>query len=134
MSNAQAPAIIYKTLADYYYNVPVTLNADKDKIVAYPNPSDLYYEGELSLPSKLKDGFYLDNRGVNANTAFTSFTYEEYVKLESPPPLETLFESIIDKDPFVAIWDAGNRDSFEDLEKELNKLIRSDFKDCKSLK
>ena len=74
----QAPVIVYKTRANFYNMVPVTLNQDKDRIVSYPAPSDLYFEGELALPGKLKKGYLLDRRGINVNTVFTSFTYEEY--------------------------------------------------------
>jgi len=131
--NALAPLIVYKTVADYYHNVPVLLNDTKDRIVSFPAPSDLFYEGELALPLKLKQGYLLDRRGIHINSAFTSYTYEEYSKMESPPPPEELFDSIIDKEPFESIYDCGSPGQYNDLGKDLNREIRKGMKNFKSL-
>jgi hypothetical protein len=40
----------------------------KNQVSSFPLPSDLFYEGELALPVKFKDGFL-------------SYTYEAYSKL-----------------------------------------------------
>lgn len=131
--NAPAPLIIYRTIADYSHNVPVILNDTKDKIVSFPAPSDLFYEGELALPLKLKQGYLLDRRGISVNSAFTSYTYENYSKLESAPPLQLLYESIIDKEPFESIYDCRVLGQSSDPEKELNREIRNGMKNFKSL-
>jgi hypothetical protein len=131
--NAQAPLIVYKTVADYYHNVPVTLNEAKDKIVSFPAPSDLFYEGELALPLKLNKGYLLDRRGIQVNTAFTSYTYEEYSRMESPPSLQELYDSIVDKEPFESIYDYGTPGQFNDLGKDLNKEIRKGMKNARPL-
>lgn len=131
--NALAPLIIYRTTADYYNNVPVLLNDTKDRIVSFPAPSDLFYEGELALPLKLKQGYLLDRRGIHINSAFTSYTYEDYSIMESPPSLEELFDSIIDKEPFESIYDCGNLKQFNDLGKDLNREIRKGMKNVKPL-
>lgn len=131
--NALAPLIIYRTTADYYNNVPVLLNDTKDRIVSFPAPSDLFYEGELALPLKLKQGYLLDRRGIHINSAFTSYTYEDYSIMESPPSLEELFDSIIDKEPFESIYDCGNPKQFNDLGKDLNREIRKGMKNVKPL-
>ena len=104
----QKPTIVYKTTGDYYQNVPVTLSADKSQIVAYPSPRDVYYNGNLAYPTRLSDGFLLDNRGINENTAFLKMTYEEYSKLEKVPSLEALKEMIIDKNPITVCYNCGN--------------------------
>lgn len=131
--NAQAPLIVYKTVADYYHNVPVTLNETKDRIVSFPAPSDLFYEGELALPIKLNQDYLIDRRGVNVNSAFTSYTYETYSKLESPPSLQELYDSIIEKDPFESMYDCGTPGQFHDLGKDLSKEIRKGMKNFKPL-
>jgi len=131
--NARAPLIVYKTVADYYHKVPVTLNEAKDKIVSFPAPSDLFYEGELALPLKLKKGYLLDRRGIQLNTAFTSYTYEEYSRMDSPPTLQQLYDSIIDKEPFVSIYDCGTLGQLNDPRKDLNKEIRKGLKNSKPL-
>ena len=132
--NSLSPAIVYKTKADYNNNVSVTMDSKKGKIISYPAPTDLYYRGNLALPSKLKNGYLLDNRGINTNSVFTSFTYQEYSKLYSAPSIDTLLEKIIDKDPFVEIYNCGNRADYKNETKELNKIIDSNFKKCKRLK
>ncbi len=130
---ALAPVLVYKTKADYSQLVPVTLNETGDKVVSFPAPSDLYTNGILARPVQLDKDYLLDMRGIQANTAFTSYTYEAYSKLESAPSVQDLISSIIDPDPFEELYDCGSRSQFKSLEKDLNKLIRKQFKGCKNL-
>src|SRR5580693_4313855 len=67
---ASPSAVIYKTKGDYSKNVPVTLSDDKSKIVSYPAVQDIYYKGALAYPTPLAKGYWLDNRGINVNSAF----------------------------------------------------------------
>ena len=134
MTNEQAPVIIYKTSADYDHYVPVTLNEGKDTITAFPHPKDIFYEGELALPVKLKDGYLLDRRGLNAHSAFTSYTYEEYSELKSPPPPEELYKRIIDKDPFDVMYECSGIVDIDHISKEIDRLVKSDFQGCTILK
>ena len=120
---AGIPTIVYKTTKDYSKNVPVTLSDDKTKIVSYPAPSDIYYKGNLSYPTVLSNGYLLDNRGISVNTAFTKYTYDEYSKLIESPNLITLYNSIIEKEPFIEIYNCGNRYRFKDETQELNTII-----------
>ncbi len=129
MVDNQAPVIIYRSTGDYYHNVPIILNDAKDKVVSYPAPSDFLYEGEPVFPVMLKDGYLLDRRGVNVNTAFTSYNIESYAVLESPPSLDELYNSIIDKNPFESMYHCGKRSEYGNLEKELNKRINRGMKD-----
>lgn len=131
--NALAPLIIYKTAGDFYHNVPVVLNDAKDEIVSFPAPSDLYYEGELALPVKLDRGYLLDRRGIKVNSAFTSYTYEEYSKLESAPSPQELFDRIIEKEPFETMYDCGTPGQYNDLVRDLNGQIRKGMKNFKAL-
>jgi hypothetical protein len=132
---ASPHAIIYKTVKDYSANVPVTLSDDKTKIISYPDKGDVFNKGNLAYPTKLENGYLLDNRGISANSAFTKYTYEEYSKLKTTPDLQTLFNSIIDNNPFVEIIDCGNRYRFKDEVSELNSEIKSSkIKDYPKLK
>jgi hypothetical protein len=130
MISDQAPVTVYKTVADFYYNVPVVLNESGDRIISYPSPTDLYIEGELALPVRLRKGYLLDRRGLHANSAFTSYTYEEYARMESAPTLQELFDHIIEKDPFKAMYHCGDRGQYKDLVKELNGKIGKGMQDC----
>jgi len=132
-AGALAPVLVYKTKADYSHLVPVTLNETGDKLVSFPAPSDLYVNGILAIPVQLDMGYLLDMRGVQPNTAFTSYTYEAYSKLESAPSVQDLISSIIDKDPFEELYDCGSTSQYKSLEEELNKLIRKRFSGCKKL-
>lgn len=118
------PATVYKTKADYSKNVPVTMNEAKTEIVAYPSPKDVYYKGALAYPTVLKKGYLLDNRGIGLNTVFLKYTYDEYAKLQNAPTLKEMSESIIDKDPFVEIYNLGDRSRFKNEVEEINELIR----------
>jgi hypothetical protein len=132
-AGALAPVMVYKTKADYSQLVPVTLNETGDKIVSYPAPSDLYTRGILAVPVQLNKGYLLDVRGIQPHSAFTSYTYEAYSQLESAPSVQELIDSIVDPDPFVELYDCGNRSQYKSLEKDLNKLIRKKFKGTRSL-
>ena len=129
------PCIIYRTKSDYSMNVPVILSADKSKIVSYPDIKDIYYNGKLSLPTLLENGFLLDNRGIGLQVAFLDYTYEEYRKLSSTPPATDLMNIIIDKDPLIEMYQCGRRSQYTDIEHELNILITSGkLNTCKKLK
>jgi len=119
-------ALVYKTKGDYFNRVPVILSVDKATIVSYPDPSDIRQGGvELALPTALRGGYLLDNRGINRRVAFLSMTYEEYAKLERAPSLEKLHALIIDADPLVELCDCGNKKAIPDLLNQLNSLIEN---------
>ncbi len=99
-----APVIIYKTNADFYNNVPVMLNDAKTDIVSYPDIVDVFYNGRLAYPTRLEDGYLLDNRGVSKNTAFLKYTYEEYSKLAATPTKEELLKMIVNKNPLTELY------------------------------
>jgi len=132
-SYAQAPVIVYKTSMDYLNNVPITLNEEGNKVMSYPAPSDLRIGEGLAIPVQLKNGYFLDMRGVQPNSAFTSYTYEEYVALDAAPSPQELLENVIDPDPFTEMYLCGKHGEFADLRKELNKLIKNDFAGCTDL-
>ncbi|MFZ4401621.1 MAG: hypothetical protein ACOYO1_16440 [Bacteroidales bacterium] len=99
-----APVIIYKTNADFYSNVPVILNDEKTDIVSYPDVKDVFYNGQLAYPTRLENGYLLDNRGIAKNVAFLKYTYEAYSKLQSTPSKEQLMDMIISKDPLRELY------------------------------
>lgn len=122
-TKAGPQVIIYKTKTDYYNNVPVTISEDKLEITAYPGIKDIFYNGKLAYPAKLNNGFLLDNRGINNNTAFLEYTYEQYSKLEATPTADELLANILDKDPIAEMYNCGSKYDFKDLVTELNKAI-----------
>jgi len=128
-------AIIYQTRGDYSKNVPVTLSADKTKIVSYPAPQDLYTAGVLAYPTELAKKYWLDNRGIGPNTAFLKLTYEEYAKLGAAPGPDDLYKLIIDKDPITHMYSLGPRARFKNLVTEADSLIEHHkLKEFKKLK
>jgi len=130
-SQAAALAIVYKTTKDYFSFVPVILSADKKEIVSYPAPTDVYYMGKLAYPVALKNGYYLDNRGINKYVAFTNYTYEEYAALKSAPSKDELIKRIIDKNPLLEIIYCGPRGNYKNEIVDLNRLIDEGFKGMK---
>lgn len=115
--------LIYKTSGDYSNNVPVILSDDKATVVSYPDIKDVYTNGKLAFPDQLANGFLLDNRGINKNVAFTSYTYEEYSNLKKTPSVKELLEKVIDKDPLTELYDCGVKYKFKSLVTELNEII-----------
>ena len=126
-------ALIYKTRANYFDKVPISLSDDKTAVTSYPDPSDLKIGDKLLLPSHLTKGYLLDNRGISPNVAFLKYSYEEYAALTRPPDAKELMQSILDPDPIIELWDCGQRSDFTQL-KELKQIIRKKFQNCKKLK
>lgn len=122
---ASPPAMVYKTKKDYSKNVPVGLSEDKKRVVSYPAQSDIRKGKEFTYPTKLTDGYLLDNRGIGPNTAFLRFTYEDYYNMDNVPTAERLMNYILDDDPFTELYKVGNRGDFENIETEINELIES---------
>lgn len=127
-----APAIVYKTRADYSRFVPITLNSQRSAIQSYPAPTDVYYDGEFALPIELADGYLLDNRGISSQTAFLNITYEEYSKLVDIN-LDFLWQNIQDATPLLELYNCGSRNDFTNEVEELNLIIQNRFKDCKRI-
>jgi hypothetical protein len=119
------PCIVYRTRSDYSANVPVILSDDRSMIVSFPDIKDIYFNGTLSRPTRLTDGYLLDNRGIGPMVAFLSYTYEDYSRLASTPSVEELMNHIIDKDPLAEMYQCGLRSSYSNAEQELNVIITS---------
>ena len=99
------------------------LSADKQKIVSYPAPTDIRRGADFTYPTKLHSGYLLDNRGIGINTAFLRFTYEDYYNMDNIPTADRLMEYIIDDNPFLELYQLGNRGEYTDIEQEINKII-----------
>ncbi len=85
-------AVVYKTNGDYNQYVPITLNASRTEVISYPAPTDLR---ETSMPVELCNGWLLDRRGgIGDNTAFTDYTYEQYMQLSAAPSVEELLKHV----------------------------------------
>jgi len=132
-TNATAPTLVYKTRADYFNRVPVMMNAEKDRIISYPAPTDLFYGNALATPTRLKDSYLLDNRGIGANVAFLKYTYETYSALSKAPALNQLMDSLLDRNPLTELWDCGSRSLYKNEVEELNALIDKGFPKEKAL-
>lgn len=121
---AGPPTIVYKTKNNYDDKVPVTMNDEKTDIMSYPHPRDI---SEQAKPTRLKDGYLLDNRGINRNVAFLDYSYEAYAALEAAPSMAELKAHLLDTDPLQTFVNCGSRYNYEHIEEELNQLIANDF-------
>ncbi|MCF8235547.1 MAG: hypothetical protein K9G67_11700 [Bacteroidales bacterium] len=134
-ATAAPDVIIYKTKKDYSKNVPIILSENKDEILVYPAPGDLYYKGDLAYPTPLENGYLMDNRGINENVAFLDYTYEEYSKMKKTPRREDLWAHIIDKNPLEEMYKCGNKTDYDNIRMELNhKIEAGELKNCQQLK
>ena len=110
------------------------LSADRSKIIAYPSKQDLYKNNAYTYPTELIREYFLDNRGINAQTALLKLNHEMYLKLEDGFSANDLFVQIKDKNPFIELYDCGNRFKFKDEVKEINQMIlKNKLKNCKCL-
>lgn len=129
------PTTVYKTKQNYNDKVPITLSDDKAKIVAYPSPKDVFYNGNLAYPTPLAQGYLLDNRGIGKNVAFLSITYQEYSNLPQAPNLQDMYTMIIDKDPLLQMCNCGNRYKYSNPVAAMNQLISDNKLDkCQKIK
>lgn len=127
--NALKPVVIYKTTMDYSKNIPIVMDEAKEKIIAYPAITDV---SNSKRPTRLANGFLLDNFGVQKNTVYTSYTIEEFQKLNKQPSLNEFEAKIIDKNPFVEMYRyMGSTSTIEGLNQEIingfnnsNKIIK----------
>jgi len=117
-------AIVYKTTSNYFLHVPVILSQDKKSVVSFPAPSDVYFNGDFAYPVKLENGYLLDRRGISEGCAFLKWTYYEYSRLDHTPGQEELLKMILDPDPLAEMYDCGRKSKFNDIEAELNRVIR----------
>lgn len=129
--SATQVAIVYKTIADFSNLVPVIMNSEKTKIISYPAPTDLYYNGKPSLPTVLKNGYLLDNRGINENVVFLKYTYNEYQHFETAPSISEMMTKIAEKYPLSELYYCGHRNQYKNEVEELNTIIDKGFLNCK---
>ena len=122
---ATPKVVIYKMRKDYSRYVPVTLSADRKKIVAYPAITDVKIGEQFTYPTRLQDGWWLDNRGISRYVAFLTYTYEEYAALPATPAPSELMEHILDSDPLTDMRFMGNRYQYKELVDELNEKIKN---------
>lgn len=117
-------ARIYKTNGNYRANVPITLTANGKGLVSYPAPTDIR---PSMMPIELDGGYLLDTRGIGPNTAFTTYTYEQYSQLPAPPTPKQLMDAIIPDAKITMIREVPSMSIGEAINNvaELNKLINS---------
>ncbi len=88
---------IYKFNAiDYSNNVPVELSDDKSKITSAP--------GNITrMPVKLANDYYL-NGSMGVNSGYLSLTIEEHNSLEIKPGIDSLYNLLVEKDPYIEYY------------------------------
>lgn len=127
-TQALPQATVYKTNSDSRNLVPVTLSPDGKTIVSYPAPTDI---NASQRPVELADGYLLDRRGVNDNSAFTGYTYAQYSSMTSAPGTDELLRSINHDISIVAMvrLPMSLNDAVNDTA-ACNRMIREGFPGC----
>ena len=125
------PTIIFKMNKKYINCVPISVSEDKTTILSYPDPRDI---SEHSRPTPLKKGYYLDNRGIGANTVLLNITYDEYAKLPTAPNIDQLKKMIIKGNPIKKIYLCKKAILSENCTENLCKIIDNKFIDCERIK
>jgi len=122
--------IVYKTKANYNDLVPITLSDDNSEMISFADPTDIYRRNpdtgkkELPYPIKLNQG-YLLRYGLSSNAAFLDVTYEEYSSLDSASYKKFISLDMVknkDYDPFLEMYDCGEWQSKDDIER-INNFI-----------
>ena len=124
-SHATGPVVVYKTEVDYRDHVSVQLSEDGRSVIAYPGPGDVTVQG----PVELANGYLLKRMVGNA---YLSLSIEEYASTAHTYTAEELFDLVIDKKPFLEIYDCSECSSGDTA--SINQLIRQEqLYQCKSL-
>jgi hypothetical protein len=131
----QNPAfVIYKTKVNRDNNVPIRVMEDRKTIITYPAPTDVFTNGKLAYPTKLADGYLLDNRGIAVSSVFLSFDYETYSKLREIPKESVLLNAVLDFEPFLEMYNCGYRYDYKNEVQAANDIIQNGgLKNCKCL-
>jgi hypothetical protein len=129
-STVNKPTVVYKTTKNFSDFVPVIMNAERTKIVSYPAPTDLSID---SKPTKLKNDYLLDNRGITENVVFLNYTYKAYAVMKEAPAMDEMLKNIKEKYPLKELILCGSRYEFKGEVKELNALIDAGFPGCKKI-
>ncbi len=129
------PTIVYKSNGDYTHLVAVTYSESLNKITSFPAPADFSDDKGSKSPVKLKNEYLLDQQGIGPESVFTSYTHQEYAALEEAPHPDSLLSRILFSNPFVEMYNCGNRFQYENPEKQINALIAAGelSKRCKKL-
>jgi hypothetical protein len=125
-SHATGPVVVYKTKKDYRNHVMVQLSEDGNSVVAFPAPTDVLHQ----KPMELADGYLLKRMVGNA---VTSLEIEAYANSGNSYSAEDLYELIIDKGPFLEIYECSVYTESDTI--SINQLIRKgELRKCKSLR
>jgi hypothetical protein len=129
------PTIVYKTNGDYSHLVAVTYSETLDKITYFPDPIDFSDDKRSKSPVLLKNEYLLDQLGIGPESVYTSYTIEAYAALNEAPHPDSLHKQIRYKNPFLEMYNCGNRFQYENPEKQINALIAAGelSKRCKKL-
>lgn len=127
LSMAIPEQIIYRMNGDYANLVPVTMDNNREEVIAYPDPADIR---SSKAPVALGDGWYLDRRGISMNTAFTDYTYETYAALPKVPTRAELKAHIIDLHGIKEIKRCGRKRLTIE---QARQLVRDGFPGCSNV-
>ncbi len=133
ISSALPRAVIYRTDSDYRNQVAVTLSEDGNRIVSFPDPQDIV--PSQATPIALANGYLLDRRGINKNTAFLDYTYVEYACLPATPSISELMKHIVKKNAVTEIYVLPIKASEAAKNTALcNEFIANGFENCEQVK
>lgn len=118
--------LAYRMKGDYANLVPVTMDANHEEIISYPDPMDINKD---QAPVALGDGWFLDRRGISINTAFLDYTYEKYSALKKAPSKEELKAHIVDRHGVVEIVSLGKKRLTIEQAKQ---IVKDGFPGCSS--
>lgn len=107
--------LLFKFNGDYEQYIPVGYSNKKNKVVAYPSPSNPFASGLIYGSEKCSNDYFLDQSVLadprkwnNNNTiVYTDISVDEYKEIWDINTIDirdTLTSRIIDKDPYKEIY------------------------------
>jgi len=115
----------FKPGKDYSTNVPVELSQDNEQITSAPGTVNTRW------PTELTDNYYL-NGSMGVNSGYLSLTIAEYNSLDIIPGVDSLYNLLIEKSPYIEFYQRHDDGTFNDENGAygidttlINKLIRT---------
>ncbi len=113
---------IAKTKSDYSKYVWIGMSTDKKMITSYPGPTDVNPNREQIV---LHNGYYINSFAWGSNNVPIDVTIVDYAKMNDTLSLKQMEDLILDKNPYVELYDCGENYAAEFSQSRSDPLMRA---------
>lgn len=99
---------IAKTRNDYSKYVWINMSLDKETIISHSSPTDIKSHTDFNK-LVLHDGYFINSFAWGSNDVPIDVTIADYSKMKEDLSIEQMKNLILDKYPYVELYDCGKR-------------------------